>query len=127
MVQTFTSSVASCLRVVYSVVVLPEPVGPVTRMMPLGWPVMLCQRRRSSAEKPSWSKPLSSTSGSKMRITSFSPKAVGRVDKRSSISPPSGALVLTRPSCGLRFSATFIRPRLFSRLTMAMVTCGGNW
>ncbi|MNY36040.1 hypothetical protein D3C86_1704990 [compost metagenome] len=36
MVQTFTSSVASCLRVVYSVVVLPEPVGPVTRMMPLG-------------------------------------------------------------------------------------------
>ncbi|MOA67161.1 hypothetical protein D3C78_1942070 [compost metagenome] len=62
-----------------------------------------------------------------MRITSFSPKAVGRVDRRSSISPPSGALVFTRPSCGLRFSATFIRPRLFSRLTMAMVTCGGNW
>jgi hypothetical protein len=35
MVQTLTSGVASCLSVVYSVVVLPEPVGPVTRMMPL--------------------------------------------------------------------------------------------
>ncbi len=108
-------------------VVLPEPVGPVTRMMPLGWLVMLCQRRRSSAEKPSWSKLLSSTSGSKMRITIFSPKAVGRVDRRSSTSAPSGVLVLTRPSCGLRFSATFIRPSDFRRLTTAMVTCGGNW
>ncbi|MNN63648.1 hypothetical protein D3C81_1790380 [compost metagenome] len=52
MVQTFTSWVANCLSVVYRVVVLPEPVGPVTRMMPLGWRVMSCQRRRSSAEKP---------------------------------------------------------------------------
>ncbi len=33
-VQTLTSSVATRLRVEYSVVVLPEPVGPVTRMMP---------------------------------------------------------------------------------------------
>ncbi|MNJ49117.1 hypothetical protein D3C77_443330 [compost metagenome] len=125
--QTFTCGVASCLRVVYSVVVLPEPVGPVTRMMPLGWLVMVCQRRRSSWEKPSWSKLFSSTSGSKIRITIFSPKAVGRVERRSSTSPPSGVLVLTRPSCGLRFSATFIRPRLFRRLTTAMVTWGGNW
>jgi len=62
-----------------------------------------------------------------MRITIFSPKAVGSVDRRSSTSPPSGVLVLTRPSCGLRFSATFMRPRDFSRLTTAIVTCGGNW
>ncbi|MNR51780.1 hypothetical protein D3C85_1715010 [compost metagenome] len=96
-------------------------------MMPLGWWVMSAQRLRSSGEKPSWSKLFSSTSGSKMRITSFSPKAVGRVDRRNSTSPPSGVLVLTRPSWGLRFSATFIRPRLFRRLTTAMVTCGGNW
>ena len=33
-VLTLTSSVATRLRVEYSVVVLPEPVGPVTRMMP---------------------------------------------------------------------------------------------
>ncbi len=44
MVQTFTSRVASCLRVEYRVVVLPEPVGPVTRTMPLGWETMLFQR-----------------------------------------------------------------------------------
>ena len=31
-----TSGVASCFIVEYSVVVLPEPVGPVTRMMPFG-------------------------------------------------------------------------------------------
>ncbi len=36
MVQTFTSGVANCFSVVYSVVVLPEPVGPVTRTMPFG-------------------------------------------------------------------------------------------
>ncbi|MOA41780.1 hypothetical protein D3C78_1637780 [compost metagenome] len=106
--------------------VLPDPVGPVTRMMPWGWRVMSCQRRRSSTENPSWSKSLSSTCGSKIRMTSFSPKAVGSVDSRSSTSPPSGVLVLTRPSWGLRFSATFIRPRLFRRLTMATVTWGGN-
>jgi len=62
---------------------------------------------------PSWSKSLSRTSGSKIRMTIFSPKAVGRVDKRSSTSPPSGVLVFTRPSWGLRFSATFMRPRVF--------------
>src|SRR5450830_835255 len=49
-------------------------------------------------------------------MTIFSPNAVGNVESRSSTSPPSGVLVLTRPSWGLRFSATFIRPRLVSRL-----------
>ena len=33
--QTFTSSVASCFSVEYNVVVLPEPVGPVTSTIPL--------------------------------------------------------------------------------------------
>jgi len=35
-VLTLTSSVATRFSVEYSVVVLPEPVGPVTRMMPCG-------------------------------------------------------------------------------------------
>ena len=38
-----------------------------------------------------------------MRITIFSPNAVGRVDNRSSTSSPSWRLVLIRPSCGRRF------------------------
>ena len=34
MVQTFTSLVAICFKLEYKVVVLPEPVGPVTSTMP---------------------------------------------------------------------------------------------
>ena len=45
-----------------------------------------------------------------MRITSFSPNAVGRVDRRSSTSCPSAVRVLMRPSCGRRFSTTSMRP-----------------
>ncbi len=54
MVHTFTSGVASCFSVVYSVVVLPEPVGPVTRIMPFGagWS-SASSVRWSSGEKPS--------------------------------------------------------------------------
>lgn len=81
----------------------PEPVGPVTRMMPLGLSDMACQCLRSSSEKPSSVKLRTSTSGSKMRITSFSPKAVGSVDRRNSASSPSAVRVLMRPSCGRRF------------------------
>ena len=40
-----------------------------------------------------------STSGSKMRITTFSPKATGSVETRSSTSLPP-RMVLMRPSCG---------------------------
>ena len=49
-VQTLTSSRVSRLSVEYSVVVLPEPVGPVTRMMPCGCEVSLSQRSASSSE-----------------------------------------------------------------------------
>ena len=50
---------------------------------------------------------LTAVSGSKMRITIFSPKAVGSVDRRISTSAPmlsavSGRLVLMRPSSGRR-------------------------
>ena len=86
--QTFTSGVASPFSVEYSVVVLPEPVGPVTRMMPLGSRVIVSQRVRSSGVKPRSVKSRTSTSGLKMRITIFSPNAVGIVEMRSSISPP---------------------------------------
>ncbi len=127
MVHTLTSGVASCFRVEYSVVVLPEPVGPVTRMMPFGLPVICVQRVLSSSLKPSSPKSRTSTSGSKMRITSFSPKAVGRVDRRSSISSPSPVRVLMRPSCGRRFSTTSMRPRILMRLVMAFSTDIGIW
>jgi hypothetical protein len=68
-----------------------------------------------------------STSGSKMRITSFSPKAVGSVDRRSSASWPSAVRVLMRPSCGRRFSTTSMRPRILTRLIIAAMTLIGIW
>ena len=43
-VQTLTSGVASCFSVEYSVVVLPEPVGPVTSTMPFERSVISFQR-----------------------------------------------------------------------------------
>ena len=67
------------------------------------------------------------TSGSKMRITTFSPKAVGSVETRSSISLPSRS-VLIRPSCGRRFSAMSIRHIVFSLEVMARFTSlGTRW
>jgi hypothetical protein len=86
-VHTLTSGVARFFSVEYRVTVLPLPVGPVTRMMPLGW-ADISSMRRLLAAKPSSEKSRTSTSGSKIRITSFSPKAVGSVDRRSSTSWP---------------------------------------
>ncbi|MNC87404.1 hypothetical protein D3C83_31280 [compost metagenome] len=108
-------------------VVLPEPVGPVTSTMPLGRSVMSFQRWWSSSENPSSRKSRTSTSGSKMRITSFSPKAVGSVDRRSSTSSPSAVRVLMRPSCGRRFSTTSMRARILMRLVIAASTPAGIW
>ncbi len=127
MVQTLTSGVASAFSVEYRVVVLPEPVGPVTSTMPFGLAVISFQRFWSSSEKPSSRKSRTSTSGSKMRITIFSPKAVGSVDRRSSTSACSSVRVLMRPSCGRRFSTTSMRPRILMRLVIAARTAAGIW
>ncbi len=62
-----------------------------------------------------------------MRITSFSPKAVGKVEIRSSTSSPASVRVLTRPSCGRRFSTTSMRARILMRLVIAVSTCAGIW
>ena len=127
MVLTLTSSVATRRSVEYSVVVLPEPVGPVTRMMPCGRDTSCSQRPASCGVKPSALKSLTAVSGSKMRITSFSPNAVGSVDSRISISSPRGLRVLMRPSCGRRFSTTSMRPSSLTRAVMAFITPGGTW
>ena len=60
-----------------------------------------------------------------MRITTFSPKAVGRVETRSSISRPSRS-VLMRPSCGRRFSAMSMREIILMRETIGGWTPPGS-
>ncbi len=60
-----------------------------------------------------------------MRMTIFSPKAVGSVETRSSISFPSRS-VLMRPSWGRRFSAMSIRHMVLRREVMARLTRRGT-
>jgi hypothetical protein len=62
-----------------------------------------------------------------MRMTIFSPNAVGSVDRRISISSPRGLRVLMRPSCGLLFSTTSMRPSSLMRAVMALSTPMGIW
>ena len=88
----------------YSVVLLPEPVGPVTRKMPCG----LCNSWRncavSSRLKPRRSSVRRAWFLSSSRSTTRSPQAEGMVETRTSIArPPSSSAI--RPSCGTRFSA----------------------
>jgi hypothetical protein len=67
-------------------------------MMPFGSRIIRSQRAWSSFVKPSSEKSRISTSGVKIRMTIFSPNAVGIVEMRNSISCPSGDTVLMRPS-----------------------------
>ncbi len=85
------------------------------------------QRRASCVPKPSASRLLTALSGSKIRITIFSPKAVGSVARRISTSSPRWLRVLMRPSCGRRFSTTSMRPSSLTRATMAAITPSGIW
>ena len=104
-----------------------KPVGPVTRMIPCGRLTSASQRAASCCAKPRASRSLTAVSGSKIRITIFSPKAVGRVDSRISTSSPRGLRVLIRPSCGRRLSTTSIRPSSLMRAVIALSTPIGIW
>src|SRR3546814_6714797 len=80
----FTSWVLIGDSAVYSVVVLPEPVGPVTSRMPCGFSSTSTKRCWKLSVKPSEAKSNTTDSRSRMRITTDSPKLVGTVDKRRS-------------------------------------------
>ncbi len=69
----------------YSVVVLPEPVGPVTSTMPFG---RLMIRRKFSlvvSSMPTLSSDKFTTERSKIRMTTLSPNIVGKTLTRRSI------------------------------------------
>ena len=106
-------------------VVLPEPVGPVTRISPFGQVIHFSKRSRSLAVKPRSWRLVISTLGSKTRTTIFSPNAVAMLDTRSSTSR-SARWVLIRPSCGRRRSAMFMPASTLMRETTAPCTESGS-
>ena len=95
-------------------VVLPEPVGPVTSMMPCG-----CWIRRSNLLSTSPLMPRTSSVNfdsalSSRRSTARSPCAEGSVETRTSIARPPMRSEM-RPSCGSRLSAMSSSAMIFRR------------
>jgi hypothetical protein len=86
------------------VVVFPEPVGPVTRMIPLDRERKRSKTERSPGDIPMSGRPRMRLERSRRRSTARSPKAVGTIDTRMSISFPPRR-ILIRPSCGSLLSA----------------------
>ena len=102
--------------------VLPLPVGPVTSTMPHGF---LTSRRnrveRVGLEAERAHVELAAPRGRAGASTTFSPKSVGRIDTRKSMSrlrPRSTNRALMRPSCGSRFSAMSSRAMILMRETI---------
>ncbi len=121
----FSSGLFILAREAYNVVVFPQPVGPVTRMMPLG-------RRMSSFilssipfEKPSRSRSIMMVDLSRTLMTTLSPKMVGRQETRRSISlPPMVSFIL--PSWGSLLSAILRSAMILSREIIAAWRCFGG-
>ena len=119
-VITFFSAELMRLRQAYRVVLLPLPVGPVTKIIPWVRSSSVSNLLRSSSHNPSWSSVRMPELLSKRRRTQRSPKLVGTVLTRRSISRwPSRTL--HRPSCGIRRSAMSI-----PAITLIRETIRGN-
>ncbi len=108
------SGVLTVVRPAYSVVVLPDPVGPVTRMAPWVACSASLKRLRSWSDMPSTSRSITTASLSRMRITIDSPRTTGRVATRRSTWRPSTDSPM-RPSCGTRRSAMSRLAMIFTR------------
>ena len=66
----------------YSVVVLPEPVGPVTSTMPYGFITASIRSFSARGSMPNFSRSSVRLPLSRIRSTTFSPNSVGSVDTR---------------------------------------------
>ena len=98
----------------YKVVVLPEPVGPVTKIMPWGCCTNEAKRCSVSPDMPTDSKLKRPCDLSSKRNTARSPCALGKVETRTSIARwPKRKEI--RPSCGKRFSAMSSSAMIFKR------------
>ncbi|BCQ63089.1 hypothetical protein PBOI14_48390 [Pseudomonas sp. Boi14] len=104
MVRMLRSRLLRLASPAYSVVVLPEPVGPVTRRMPWGLCRAVSRRWRTAGFMPRCARSRRPACLSSRRITTRSPWLEGRVETRTSTSCPAMRKAM-RPSWGMRFSA----------------------
>ena len=84
-VRILISSRLILCKAAYCVVVLPEPVGPVTNTIPCGASIALFTFFRSLASKPNESIDIDIAPLSKIRITTLSPLLVGNTEIRRSM------------------------------------------
>ena len=118
-VRILTVMSLSSLSAAYSVVVLPEPVGPVTMQMPLGLLVIWRTSSRSSSRRPTLSSESWTLERSSTRSTTDSPNIVGSTaTRRSTGASPRWSSM--RPSCGSRRSAMSSLDMTLTRETSAV-------
>ncbi|MCY1383411.1 hypothetical protein D9M69_715330 [compost metagenome] len=84
-------------------------------------------RSFSSGSYPSASMPTLALLGSRIRITIFSPKRVGNVLTRKSITRSGPILSFIRPSCGTLFSEMSMREiTLMREANLSLIAMGGE-
>jgi len=110
----------------YSVVVLPDPVGPVTSTMPYGFLMAYLKSSSGLMSKPSFVMSSCNVLLSRRRMTIFSPYSVGSTLTRKSISLFAPIFSLMRPSCGSRRSAISSDAMILRRLVIALRSFSGG-
>ena len=98
--------------------VFPDPVGPVTRIRPYARCMVSFTHDKFVPSRPSSSKLFNPASGSRTRMATFSPKAVGKVETRKSM-VFSSMVVENLPSWGILISSILRFAKIFTRETMA--------
>ena len=119
MVTMLTSGESTLRMHEYSVEDFPEPVGPVTRMMPSGRLIISSKTLYMRGANPIFSSAMLFALGSRIRITIFSltPRWRSMVGKELTRRSTSFWLwrMVNRPSRGLRFSAMSMLARTLMR------------
>ncbi len=113
------------INMLYMVVVFPEPVGPVTKIMPWGLLMMAFIFSRFTGLKPRSSKVYKAAARSRTLKTIFSPIIEGMEEMRKSTSRPS-TIRRVRPSWGSLRSEMSRLAIIFSREATAAMDFWGS-
>ena len=105
--------------------VLPEPVGPVAKIMPRGLLMFLCKCSRASPWKPSSSRLNPLVDSGRSLITTFSPSKTGKIETRREYRY-SGVSILNLPSWGSLCSSNFRLESTLILATIPVATCLGR-